>query len=91
MTRIQVLMSPEEKAKVLRAAGREGVSLSGWLRQAALGRLQEQAQQHACVNLEALFSQIDARHSERAEQPEEPDWQETKEALLRSYDVANDP
>jgi hypothetical protein len=79
MERIQVLIDPEEKEQFRRLAQERGLSLSAWLREAALKRAAEEGQVpriRSADALRAFFSERDAREAGR-----EPDWEEHLEVL----------
>ena len=82
MDRVQVLLSPEEEEAFRRVAEREGMSLSAWLRQAGLARLESWSQRQRIRTVEALglfFADCDER-----EQGPEPDWNDHLETMRRS-------
>jgi len=83
MVRIQVLLTPEEKAGFRRMAEREGLSLSAWLRQAGRERLEAARRSgrfRTREGLQAFFVACDEHHgSDR-----EPDWEEHLETMRRS-------
>lgn len=71
--RIQVILRPEEKARLQRQAEREGVSLSAWMRQVALDRLAAATVEDRfskAPQLREFFDRCRAR-----EQGTEPDWE----------------
>ena len=71
--RVQVVMDEVERERLRRAAEREGLSLSDWLRRAARDRLRSiEARKLSTVeDLRAVFAECDGR-----ERGTEPDWQE---------------
>ena len=74
MERIQVLLDPEERDRFRRLAKQRGLSLSGWLREAALRRAAEESEStriRTVDELRAFFAQCDDREIGR-----EPDWEE---------------
>ena len=74
MERIQVLLDPEERELFRRLARQRGLSLSGWLREAALARATEEGRLAPLRTVEALrkfWAACDARAAGR-----EPDWEE---------------
>lgn len=78
MIRVQVLLSPEEKALLQREASRAGTSLSGWLREAALDRVAAARERFdSAAQLRALFAEDEERGSE-------PDWEQHLEVIGRS-------
>jgi hypothetical protein len=82
MVRVQVLLDDDDKARLQRQAQRDGVSLSAWLREAALARLAELQHDDRPAGpeeLRAFFEQCDAR-----EKGTEPDWDEHLEVMARS-------
>ena len=79
MERIQVLLDPEEKERFRRLAQEKGVSLSAWLREAALKRSAEETRSSRLRTTDALrafFAQCDLREAGR-----EPDWEEHLEVM----------
>ena len=72
-TRVQIVMDEVEREAFRRAAAREGLSLSDWLRRAARARLEAASRPEirSVEQLQAFFAECDAR-----EQGEEPDWQQ---------------
>ena len=79
MERIQVLLDPEEKERFRRLAQEKGMSLSAWLREAALRRSAEETQATRLRTLDALhafFAECDVREAGR-----EPDWEEHLEVM----------
>lgn len=79
-TRVQVLLSPEEKALLQRQASRAGTSLSGWLREAGLERVaaaRARERFESAAELRALFA-------EDEERGREPDWEQHLEVIGRS-------
>ncbi len=71
MTRIQVVISEIEREAFRRAAAREGLSLSEFLRRAARDRIAfaSAARPGSVEELRAFFQECDER-----EEGEEPDW-----------------
>ena len=80
-TRVQVVMDEVEREAFRRAAAREGLSLSDWLRRAARERLQAtgQARLRSVDELRAFFE--DCRQRERGD---EPGWQEHRAVIEES-------
>ena len=80
-TRVQVILSEEEKARFLREARRQRMSLSAWLRHTALERL-------AAVESRGLTTRADIRSffeaCDRREAGQEPDWDEHLRVITRS-------
>jgi len=82
MIRIQVLLDPGEKETFRRLAQERGLSLSAWLRQAALLRSAEESRAsrlRSTAALRAFFAECDARELGR-----EPDWSEHVDVLESS-------
>ncbi len=80
-SRVQVLMDEVEREAFRRAASREGLSLSDWLRRAARDRL-DAAQPPTLASVEdlrAFFGSCDER-----EQGSEPDWQQHRAVIEES-------
>jgi hypothetical protein len=80
--RVQVLLQPDEKARLERQAKRDGTSLSAWIRHAALERLASGAARERFRKprqLRAFFSQCAAR-----ERGQEPDWSEHQRVIAAS-------
>lgn len=74
MERIQVLLHPEERERFRELARERGLSLSAWVREAALKEATEQSRRARIRSLEALrefFAACDAR-----ELATEPEWEE---------------
>jgi hypothetical protein len=81
-TRVQVILEQHERDVFQRQAAREGLSLSGWLREAGRERLErhyQQARIRSAQELRAFFEACDAR-----EAGEEPDWEEHLATIDRS-------
>ncbi len=80
--RVQVLLNEQEKRLFQHQATLEGLSLSGWLRNAARERLdQSHAQRHiqTLEELQHFFQDCDVR-----EHGKEPDWLQHLEVIERS-------
>ena len=74
MERIQVLLDPLERERFKRLAQARGLSLSAWLREAALKQSMLESRQSKMRSVDALrafFAECDAR-----ETGVEPDWAE---------------
>lgn len=69
--RIQIVLDPTEREAYRRAASREGLTLSAWLRRAARERLRKAESRPISSpdDLRTFFQACDAR-----EQGVEPDW-----------------
>jgi len=83
MVRVQVLLSPEEKARFRRMAAQEGISLSAWLRRAGLARLaavEHRGPFRSRRELKDFFALCDEQHGPGRE----PDWSEHLETIRRS-------
>jgi hypothetical protein len=80
--RIHVLVERAEKERFRRAAARQGISLSEWLRLAAEEKLVESEVARELDSPEALKSFFDA--SDEREQGREPDWEVHRELIERS-------
>jgi len=80
-TRIQIVVDELEREELRRAAARQGLSLSEWLRRAARERLEaERPSMLASVQeLRAFFDECDGR-----EQGVEPDWAEHRAVIEES-------
>lgn len=80
-TRVQVILEDEEKARFHEHAVRDGESLSSWLKNAGLQRLESAADTRIETReqLEEFFRQCDER-----EAGGEPDWQEHLDVAGRS-------
>ena len=79
MERIQVLLDPEERDRFRRLANQRGLSLSAWLREAAVRRAAEESEStrmRTVDELRSFFAQCDAREVGR-----EPDWDEHRAVL----------
>ena len=80
--RVQVILKPEEKARLQRQAEREGASLSAWLRQVALERLAQSAAKVQIANpaqLRSFWKQCAA-----IEDGSEPDWELHRAVIINS-------
>jgi uncharacterized protein (DUF1778 family) len=80
MVRVQVLLTAEEREALRRQADREGQSLSGWIREAAIGKLDSLDQ--AMASTEELRELFSARQDE--ELGREPDWEDHLAVIDRS-------
>ena len=81
-SRVQVLLSPEEKEAFRRLAKSEGLSLSAWLRGAGRERLEAATSRRRLCTADALrrfFEECDER-----EKGHEPDWHEHLDVIRRS-------
>jgi hypothetical protein len=82
MERIQVLLDPGEKEQFRRLAQERGLSLSAWLREAALTRAVGESQALRLRSpraLRAFFAECDVREVGR-----EPEWEEHLDVLETS-------
>jgi len=80
--RIQVVLNEEEREHFREAARREGLSLSSWMRKAALERLERLRARHEFDDTEklaAFFAECDQREIEA-----EPSWAEHRGVIERS-------
>lgn len=81
-TRIQIILSSEDRELFRRHAVAEGLSLSAWIRRAA-HRWVKSAGKHRTLEspkrLREFFDACDARETER-----EPDWDEHLDVMQRS-------
>lgn len=80
--RVQVVLDEKEKALFRRHAAAEGLSLSAWLKEAALDRISRSEQKEKLQSIEQLqsfFTECDNREAGR-----EPDWDEHLEVIRRS-------
>ncbi|MBN2497231.1 MAG: antitoxin [Deltaproteobacteria bacterium] len=76
------MLEEEERESLRQQARREGLSLSAWIRQAAVDRLssrQAEKRLSTADDLEAFFEACDARETGR-----EPDWSEHLAVIERS-------
>ena len=78
---MQVILSDEEKERFATEARRAGVSLSAWLRQAGINRLEADAKRRRMSGreLERFFGRCRKR-----EQGSEPDWEQHLSVIERS-------
>ena len=79
MSRVQVILGEEEQERLRRRAEEEGMSLSSWMRRAALERLAagEAGRRITTVEeLQAFFAALDT-----ADPGEEPDWEEHRRVI----------
>ncbi|MBW3563938.1 MAG: antitoxin [Acidobacteria bacterium] len=80
MVRVQVLLTEEEREALRHRAERDGQSLSGWIREAAMGKLESVDQTTAST--EELAEFFSAREDE--EHGPEPDWEDHLAVIDRS-------
>jgi hypothetical protein len=80
-TRIHLVLSEEEKARLAQVARREGMTLSAWLRSAAEEKLRRSAPPTLSTGeeLDAFFQACDER-----ERGKEPDWKNHLEVMKAS-------
>ena len=80
-SRVQVVMDEMEREAFRRAAAREGLSLSDWLRRAARDRLTAAAPRKLATvdELREFFGECDRREAGR-----EPDWEEHRKVIEES-------
>ena len=81
--RVQVIFKIGEKAKIQDLADRDGMSLSAWIREAALERARvglAQARLSTRSQLVDFFSECDAQQDADVE----PDWQTQKKVIEAS-------
>jgi hypothetical protein len=80
-SRVQVILSDEEKARFQSEARRQGMSLSAWLRLAAIERLAARPATKLSEpsSLRAFFATCDRR-----EEGQEPDWDQHLEVIQGS-------
>lgn len=76
-TRVQVILDNEHKVLIEHQARREGLSLSAWIRRAALAQLEAQRRARRVDDLESFFAEINSRPDEALE----PDWEVVKAQL----------
>lgn len=80
-TRVQVILSVEEKTRLQHEARRAGMSLSAWIRKAALERPERESDEFGSpAHLHAFFAACD----EREGQEPEPDWAQHLEVIRES-------
>jgi hypothetical protein len=80
--RVQVLLEPEEKARLQRQAKVDGTSLSAWIREAAMARLAAGSVRETFrrpQQLRAFFRECAVREHGR-----EPDWSEHEQVISSS-------
>ncbi len=80
MVRVQVLLTEEEREALRRQAERDGRSLSGWIREAAIGKLE--SVDEVMASAEELRDFFAARQTE--ERGREPDWEDHLAVIDRS-------
>ncbi|HHQ48031.1 MAG TPA: antitoxin [Acidobacteria bacterium] len=80
-TRVQIVMDEMEREELRRAAARDGLSLSEWLRRAARERLETQrgSMMSSVEELRVFFEECDRREEGR-----EPDWEEHRRMIEES-------
>jgi uncharacterized protein (DUF1778 family) len=81
-TRVQVILSEEEREYFRRLAERRGQSLSSWMREAARERAGDEPPQR--FRTPEDFHRFFAECDERAGDGREPEWEEHRSALERS-------
>jgi hypothetical protein len=82
IVRVQVLIEATEREAFRQVADREGKSLSGWLRESALDRLEATkaaAKLTSAAELRKFFKASDLREKGR-----EPDWEEHLKVIEES-------
>ena len=82
VVRVQVLVEATEREAFRQVAEQEGKSLSGWLRESALDRLEATkaaAKITSAADLRKFFKACDLREKGR-----EPDWEEHLKAMEES-------
>ena len=85
VVRVQVLIKEREREEFRQMAEREGKSLSGWLRESALDRLEATkaaARLTSASDLRKFFKACDLREKGR-----EPDWEEHLETMEASREI----
>ncbi len=80
MVRVQVLLTEDEREALRHRAELDGKSLSGWIREAAIGKLE--SADEAMASAEELREFFAARHHE--EHGREPDWEDHLAVIDRS-------
>lgn len=80
--RIQVIVDGADKERIARRAHIEGLSMSAWIRRAALRELDAQHPGGRAQRIKAIFAASDALASEGPE----PDWEESKRLLEEGRD-----
>src|SRR5712671_5438185 len=85
IVRVQVLIKEREREAFRQVAEQEGKSLSGWLRESALDRLEATkaaAKMTSGTDLRKFFKACDLREKGR-----EPDWEEHLKAMEESRET----
>jgi len=83
VARVQLIIPDEDKARFVRQARREGLSLSAWLRTAARDRLEDRQRAQrfqSREDLQRFFAECDAREGSGVE----PDWEEHLQTIHES-------
>ena len=91
--RVQVLLEEDEREQLRRRAEDEGLSLSAWIRRAALTGLAEAAEGRrirAVEELASFFAALDARPEEPGA-GQEPDWERHREVIETSLASGRSP
>jgi hypothetical protein len=80
-SRIHLVLAEEEKARLERAARREGMSLSAWLREAAREKLEGAGPPSLTTvgEMKAFFTECDQQEEGR-----EPDWDAHRKVIEAS-------
>jgi hypothetical protein len=85
VVRVQVLIKEREREEFRQVAEQEGKSLSGWIRESALDRLEATkaaAKLTSASDLRKFFKGCDLREKGR-----EPDWEEHLKAMEESRET----
>jgi CRISPR/Cas system CSM-associated protein Csm2 small subunit len=89
IVRVQVLIKEQEREAFRQVAEQEGKSLSGWLRESALDRLEAtkaSAKMTSAADLRKFFKACDRRENGR-----EPDWEEHLKTIEESRKTGRSP
>ncbi len=82
--RVQVILDEKEAAMFRQQAQKESISLSGWLREAGVKKLEAEQAKHSLKDLDRLKEFFRAC-DEKDQDGREPDWDEHKELISDGY------
>ncbi len=81
--RIQVIVDEVQKARILQRARTEGLSMSAWIRRAALRELDSRHPEDRAARMRQIFAAAD----ELGPDAQEPSWDVSKRLLLEARDT----
>lgn len=83
--RIQVIVDEVQKERILRRAQTEGLSMSAWIRRAALRELDARRPEDRTDRIRMIFAAADRLES----RTREPSWEESKRLLRDGRDAVD--